>query len=113
MHVASTLWPNIKSQKISEHRFRLKWTKSSSRTQRKQAKTDQDQRGPDKEAKDSLLDEARGGWHPWAVGRPPWSADQARGPYRLNFAMCHILIGLLGRLCESHPVVPCYKYKEG
>ena len=27
MQVASTLWPSRKSQKISEYRFRLKWTK--------------------------------------------------------------------------------------
>jgi hypothetical protein len=33
MQVASTLWPDIKSQKLSEHRFRLKWTKCSPKTQ--------------------------------------------------------------------------------
>ena len=33
MQVSSTLWPDIKSQKLSEHRFRLKWTKCSPRTQ--------------------------------------------------------------------------------
>ena len=71
MQISSTLWLDIKSQKISEHWFRLKWTKSGSRTQLRQAKTDQDQCGPDKKAQDSLLDEAGGGWCPWAVGRPP------------------------------------------
>ena len=41
MQVASTLWPEIKSQKLSEHRFRLRWTKSDARTQFKQVKTGQ------------------------------------------------------------------------
>ena len=31
MQVTSTLWPDIKSQKLSEHRFRLRWTKSDAR----------------------------------------------------------------------------------
>ena len=111
MQVASTLWPDIKSQKILERRFRLKWTKCSPRTQLRQIKTDRDQRGPDKEAQDSLLDEAGGGWHPWAVGRPPWSADQARGPHRLCFATWSFTIDLLGRLQRSQPVAPSYKYR--
>ena len=85
MQVASTLWPDIKSQKTSEHRFRLTWTKSGSTTQLRQAKIGRDQCGADKEAQDSLLDEAGGGWRPWAIGRPPRSADQARGPHCLNF----------------------------
>ena len=75
MQVANTPWPDIKSQKLSEHRFKLKWTKCSSRTQLRQVKTGRDQRKTDKEAQDSLLDEAGGGWRPWAVGRPPWSTD--------------------------------------
>src|SRR6185312_15915138 len=58
MQVTSTLWPDIKSQKLSEHRFRLRWTKSDARTQFRQAKTGQDHRGLDKEAQDNLLDEA-------------------------------------------------------
>ena len=33
MQVARTFWPDIKSQKISEYRFRLKWTKWSPRTE--------------------------------------------------------------------------------
>ena len=64
MQVASTLWPDIKSQKISEHRFRIKWTKCSLRTQLRQVKIGRDQRGANKEAQDSLLDEAGGGWCP-------------------------------------------------
>ena len=64
MQVTSTLWPDIKSQKLSEHRFRLRWTKSDARTQFRQAKTGQTQHGPDKEAQDSLLEEVGGGWRP-------------------------------------------------
>ena len=44
LQVSSTLWPDIKPQKLSEHRFRLKWTKCSPRTQFKPFKTGQDQR---------------------------------------------------------------------
>ena len=78
MEVASTLWPNIKSQKLLEHQFRLRWTKSGSRTQLRQANTDQDQHGSDKEAQDSLLDKAGavGATSRLAslVGRPgPWA----------------------------------------
>ena len=40
MQVASTLWPDIKSQKLSVRRFRLRWTKSDARTQFRQPKTD-------------------------------------------------------------------------
>ena len=53
MHVASTLWPSRKSQKISEYRFRLKWTKCSPRTEAKQVKIGQPQRGSNKEAQTS------------------------------------------------------------
>jgi len=64
MQVASTLWPDIKSQKLSEYRFRLRWTKSGSRTQFRQAKTDQDQHGLDKAAQDGPPKEVGGGWRP-------------------------------------------------
>src|SRR6185312_7859509 len=80
MHVTSTLWPNIKSQKLSEHRFRLRWTKSDARTQFRQAKTGQDHRGPDKEAQDSLLDEAGVGWLTWQVDRPTGRPTWPMGP---------------------------------
>ena len=106
MQVSSTLWPNIKSQKISEHRFSLKWTKSGSRTQLRQAKTDQDQHGPDMEAQDSLLDEAGGGWRHWQAGRPSWSADLACGPHRLSQATCRLLVGPIGRFGEFQPKLP-------
>ena len=113
MQVASTLWPDIKSQKISEHRFRLKWTKCSPRTQLRPLKIGQDQWRQDKKAQDSLLDEAGGGWHHWQAGRPAWSADLARGPHRLSQATLHLLVGPLGQFGEFHPVGPCYKYKDG
>ena len=64
MQVTSTLWPDVKSQKLSEHRFRLRWTKSDARTQFKQIKTGQPQRGSDKEAQDSPPEEVG------AVGGP-------------------------------------------
>ena len=76
MQVASTLWPDIKSQKLSDHRFRLRWTKTDARTQFRQAKTGQDQRGPDKEAQDNLLKEDGAGWRRWqadrSTGRRTW-----------------------------------------
>ena len=74
MQVTSTLWPDIKLQKLSEHRFRLNWTKCSLRTTPNPLKTDQDQRGPDKAAQDSPPEEAG------ATGRP---ADQPVGPNAL------------------------------
>ena len=51
MQVASTLWPDIKSQKISERRFRLKWTKCRPRTNPNEVNTGQPQHGSDKEAR--------------------------------------------------------------
>ena len=113
MQVTSTLWPDIKSQKLSEHRFRLRWTKSDARTQFKQVKTGQPQRGSDKEAQDSLPEEVGGGWWPGQADRPTWSADLARGPHCLNQGTWCFPIGPLRRLCWLHPVAPCYKYKGG
>ena len=113
MQVTSTLWPDIKSQKLLEHRFRLRWTKSDARTQFKQVKTGQPQRGPDNEAQDSLPEEVGGGWWPGQADRPTWSADLARGPHRLNQGTWRFPIGPLRRLCWLHPVAPCYKYKGG
>src|SRR6185312_15479028 len=57
MQVASTLWPNMKSQILSEHRFRLRSTKSDATTQFKRVKTGQPQCGSDKEAQHSLPEE--------------------------------------------------------
>src|SRR6185312_17463548 len=109
MEVASTLWPSRQSQKISEYRFRLKWTKCSPRTKAKQVKTGQPQRGSDKEAQTSPTPSswgrlaARAGWPTYR------SADQARGPHRLNFAMCHLQDAPLGRFGVLRPVAPSYK----
>ena len=80
MQVTSTLWPDIKSQKLSEHQFRLRWTKSDARTQLRQAKTGQDQRGPNKEAQDSLLEEDGGGWRHWQADRPTGRPTWPMGP---------------------------------
>ena len=113
MQVASTLWPDIKSQKLSEHQFRLKWTKCSPRTNPNEVKTGQPQRGPDKEAQDSLLEEDGGGWRRWQADRPTWSADLARGPHHLSQVTCRLQVGPLGRFGEFHPVAPYYKYKGG
>ena len=86
MHVASTLWPDIKSHKLSECQFRLRWTKSDATTQFKQVKTGQPQHGSDKEAQDSLPEEVRGqlvarvGRPTYLVGRPsPWSPPPQPG----------------------------------
>ena len=80
MQVTITLWPDIKSQKLSKHRFRLRWTKSNARTQFRQAKTGQDHRGPDKKAQDSLLDEAGVGWPIGQVDRPTGWPTWPMGP---------------------------------
>ena len=80
MQVTSTLWPDIKSQKLSEHRFRLRWTKSDARTQFRHAKTGQEHRGPDKEAQDSLLDEAGVGWPTWPMGPTALTSPRVASP---------------------------------
>ena len=69
MQVASTLWPDIESQKISERQFRLRWTKCSPRTNPNEVKTGQPQCGSDKEAQDSLPEEVG------AVGGPGRPTD--------------------------------------
>ena len=89
----------------------LRWTKSDARTQFRQVKTGQYQRGPDKEAQDNLPEEDGGGWPHWQADRPTRSADLARGPHRLSQATCRLLVGPLGQFGESHPVALCYKYK--
>ena len=113
MQVTSTLWPDINSQKLSKHRFRLRWTKSDARTQFKHVKTGQPQRGSDKEAQTSPTPSSWGRWAARA-GRPTYrSADQAYGPHRLNFAMWRLPIASLGRVGVLRPVAPSYKYKGG
>ena len=83
MQVTSTLWPDIKSQKLSEHWFRLRWTKSDARTQFRRAKTGQNQHGPDKEAQDSLLEVDAGGWRHWQADRPTGRSPWPVGPTAL------------------------------
>ena len=75
MQVASTLWPDIESQKISERRFGLKWTTCSPRTNPNEVKTGQPQCGSDKEAQHSLPEEVGGGWRPGQANQPTWLAD--------------------------------------
>ena len=113
MQVASTLWPDIKSQKISERRSWLIWTKCSPRTTPKPVKTRQAQAFRQEEAQDSPLEEDGGGWRPRQVDQPTWSAELVCGPHRLNFDTCHLLTGCSSRLCKLSPVAPCYKYKGG
>ena len=86
MQVASTIWPDIKSQKISERRFRPKWSKCSPTTYPNEVKTGQPQHGSDKKAQDSLPEEVGGGWWPGQADRPT-----SRLCYRYK------LIGLINR----------------
>ena len=76
MQVTSTLWPDIKSQKLSEHRFRLRWTKSDAKTQFKQVKTGQpnvDQTRRPKTACQKKLGAVGGPGRPTDLpGRPTW-----------------------------------------
>ena len=94
MQVASTLWPDIKSQKISEQRFRLKWTKCSPRTNPNEVKIGQPQRGSDKEAQDSLPEEVGGGWWPGQADRPTGRPTWPVGPTAST------------RACGVSPLVP-------
>ena len=103
MQVASTLWPDIKSQKISKRRFRLNWTKCSPRTTPKPVKTRQAPAFRQEEAQDSSLEEDGGGWWPGKVDRSTWSAELARGPHRLNFDTCHLLTVAQVGSASSHP----------
>ena len=113
MQVASTLWSDIKSQKISKQRFRLKWTKCSPRAQFRQVKTGQLQRGSDKEAQTSPTPSSWGRLAA-SAGRPTYrSAAQAPGPHRLNFATWRLPVAPLGRFGVLRPVAPSYKYKGG
>ena len=113
MQDASTLWPDMKSQKISERRFRLNCTKCSPRTAPNPLKTSQHQRGPDKAAQDSPPEEVGGGSRHWQA---VWSADRPMGPTALSLlrgdvSLAHN-VGLL-RIGSFSPVAPYYKYKGG
>ena len=76
MQVASTLWHDIKSQKLSERRFRLRWTKSDARTQFKktrQAKTNVDQTRRPRTACWKKMGAVGATGRPADLpGRPPW-----------------------------------------
>ena len=91
MQVASTLWPDIKSQKISERRFRLigpSVAQEPLQIHSRQAETSMDQTREARTAHKKKIG---------AVGAMGWSADQARGPHCLNFDTWRLLIGPLGR----------------
>ena len=80
LQVTSTLWPDIKSQKISEYRFSLKWTKCSLRTNPNAVKTRQTPTFRQEEAQDSLPEEDGGGWPTWQADRPgPWAPPPQPG----------------------------------
>ena len=70
MQVASTLWPDIKSQKISERWFKLNWTKCSPRTNPNPLKRSRTLVFRPKKAQTSPADKIGGGWHHWQAGRP-------------------------------------------
>ena len=111
MQVASTLWHDIKSQKLSERRFRLRWTKSNARTQFRQAKTGQDHRGPDKKAQDSLLDEAGVGWPIGQVDRPTGWPTWPMGPTASTSPrVASPLVAEVG-YSGSHPWLPAINTK--
>ena len=114
MQVASTLWPNIKSQKISERWLNLKWTKCSPRTASNPVKTRQAQVIRQEEAQDSPAPCGWGRLAPWD-GRPTtWSADQARGTHRLNQPLGGLALAPNGgspRISCRNPMAPCCKYK--
>ena len=74
MQVTSTLCPDTKSQKISEYRFRLKWTKWSPRTEANPAGAGLASTLGQWETKISPLQEVGGSWRPGQAGRPTWSA---------------------------------------
>ena len=107
MQVRSILWPDVKSQKISEHRFRLigpSVAQEPTQIHSRQTKTSVDQTRQPRTARQRMLGTVG------ASGRP---ADLARGPHCLSQATCCLLVGPLGRFGESHPVAPCYKYNGG
>ena len=92
MQVTSTLWHDIKSQKLSERRFRLRWTKSDARTQFKRIKTGQpsvDQTKRPNTACQKKLGAVGGPGRPTDLpGRParpvgPTASTKARGAFLL------------------------------
>ena len=74
MQVASTLWSDIKSQKISERRFRIKWIKCSPRANPNEVKTGQPQRGQTRRPRTACQKKLG------AVGGPSWPTDLSGRP---------------------------------
>ena len=86
LQVASTLWSDIKSQKLSEHGFSLKWIKCSPR--------------PTKLGKGGIGQPVgrSWGWLAHLAGRPTHrSADLAHGPHRLILDTWRLFNSCLGR----------------
>src|SRR6185503_18459283 len=85
MQITSTLCPDIKSQKLSEHRFRLRWTKSDAVTQFRQAKTNMDQTRRPKTVCPKKIGAVGGpGRSTDLPGRPTYLVGRpGRGPHRL------------------------------
>ena len=107
MQVASTLWPDIKSQKISEHRFRLNWTKCSPRTKANPVKTRQ---APVFRQGQAQTSPTLGSWGWWAppAGRPTRVVCRpARGPHRLKHATWQLGIGSQCQFAEDWHLLTC------
>ena len=111
MQVTSKLWPDTKSQKISEYRFRLKWTKRSPITEANLAGAGRASTLGQRGTETSPLQEVGGGWRPGQADRPTWSASQAHGPHCLNQGAWCFLVGSQRRFGVLRLVAPCYKYK--
>ena len=116
MQVASTLWPDKKSQKLSEHRFRLKWTKCSPRTEARSLKTSSTSVFRPSQAQTSPTPSSWGRLAPLAGRLTPWSGDQPVGPTALSLvrgSMALVPYVGLRRIGYRNPVASCYKYKGG
>ena len=80
MQVTSTLWLDRKSQKISEYRFRLKWTKVAQepkQNESRQANPNVDQTRRPRQAQPPAVG---GGWRPGQAGRPYGRPTRPMGP---------------------------------
>ena len=111
MQVASTLWPDIKSRKISEHRFRLKWTKCSPRTEANPLKTDSTLVFRQGQAQTSPTEEGWGRLAPLGSRPTTLVGRRPSRPHRLTPSMWQQLIGSPCQFCKEEAVAPCYKYK--
>ena len=87
MQVTSTLWPDIKSQKLSEHRFRLRWTKSDAKpnsNESRQANPNVDQTRSPKTACQKKLGAVGG------PGRPTDLPGRMTSPWAPPPLLCHM-----------------------